>query len=443
MPRKMKESGVEWLGQIPEGWEVCRVKDSFAYQKGLNITKADLVDRGIFVISYGQIHSKTNTGTYIGDGLLRFVPESFLESNAECLLKKNDFVFADTSEDLDGLGNCAFCDRDDVIFAGYHTIVLRPTQTQEWKYCAYLFKTDAWRSQFRSLAFGIKVFSLSQRLLNVCTFVLPPLPEQQRIAAFLDERCAKIDGMIAEAKASIEDYKKWKQSIIFEAVTGKHEKNLKPSGVDWIGDVPEGWKVCAMKTAIDILPGYAFESEAFAISEGIRLLRGVNVSVDSLRWDETVYWNASVDDKLAEYLIKGNDLIVGLDRPWISGGTRAVLAKESDLPCLLVQRVCRIRAKECQDIRFLLYLLKQEGFEKELSVETTGVSVPHISTKQIENFKVPLPSVNVQRRIAAELDEKCAAIDKLVGEKEALIADLEAYKKSLIFETVTGKREVA
>lgn len=420
MPRKMKESGVEWLGQIPEGWEVCRVKDSFAYQKGLNITKADLVDRGIFVISYGQIHSKTNTGTYIGDGLLRFVPESFLESNAECLLKKNDFVFADTSEDLDGLGNCAFCDRDDVIFAGYHTIVLRPTQTQEWKYCAYLFKTDAWRSQFRSLAFGIKVFSLSQRLLNVCTFVLPPLPEQQRIAAFLDERCAKIDGMIAEAKASIEDYKKWKQSIIFEAVTGKHEKNLKPSGIDWIGDVPEGWRMEVVKHLFSIVRG--------------RVIAATEVKGDGYPVYSSQTKNNGVMGYLDTYDFERDQLT------WTTDGANAgaVFLRTGKYSCT---NVCGMLSPKSADVNlsFVCYALGYVAFYN----RRADINGYKIMSNEMAEIRFPYPPVIDQRRIAAELDEKCAAIDKFVGEKEALIADLKAYKKSLIFETVTGKREIA
>ncbi len=420
------------------------MKDSFAYQKGLNITKADLVDRGIFVISYGQIHSKTNTGTYIGDGLLRFVPESFLESNAECLLKKNDFVFADTSEDLDGLGNCAFCDRDDVIFAGYHTIVLRPTQTQEWKYCAYLFKTDAWRSQFRSLAFGIKVFSLSQRLLNVCTFVLPPLPEQQRIAAFLDERCAKIDGMIAEAKASIEDYKKWKQSIIFEAVTGKHEKNLKPSGVDWIGDVPEGWKACKVLHALSMpitdgphtTPELYDDGIPFVSAEAVSAGNG-HIDFNHIRGyiSEAFYRECSekyvpaLDDI---YMIKsgattGKVAIVDTDRIFTIWSPLAVFRSDKDKTYP----------------KFLFYFLQSPIFQKQVELAWSFGTQQNIGMRMLEGLKIVLPPLLEQRRIAAFLDEKCAAIDKLVGEKEALIADLEAYKKSLIFETVTGKREIA
>ena len=226
-PVKTKPSGIPWIGDVPEGWKVRRLKSIFEYRKGLSITKADLTQTGIPVISYGQIHSKENTGTHLQDSLLRFVPLTYLESDGNCLLKEDDFVFADTSEDLEGLGNCVYVDRQDKIFAGYHTIIFRPyghyRGEVKFRYLAYLFKTDVWRSQFRAKAFGIKVYSLSQRLLNDCCLILPPLPVQRAIAAYLDEKCAAIDKMVAEKEALIADLEAYKKSLIYEVVTGKRE----------------------------------------------------------------------------------------------------------------------------------------------------------------------------------------------------------------------------
>ena len=230
MAEKMKSSGISWIGDVPEGWSVKRLKSIFEYRKGLSITKADLTQTGIPVISYGQIHSKENTGTHLQDSLLRFVPLTYLESDGNCLLKEDDFVFADTSEDLEGLGNCVYVDRQDKIFAGYHTIIFRPYDDHRseaiFRYLAYLFKTDVWRSQFRAKAFGIKVYSLSQRLLNDCRLILPSLSEQRAIADYLDEKCSAIDAMIAEKEALIADLEAYKKSLIYEVVTGKREVRI-------------------------------------------------------------------------------------------------------------------------------------------------------------------------------------------------------------------------
>lgn len=151
----MKNSGVEWIGEIPEKWSVVPLKSKFSFGKGLPITKDDLVEEGIPVISYGQIHAKWNTGVTTHENLLRYVNESYLESNSSALVKKGDLIMADTSEDRDGCGNCAYIDIDETVFAGYHTIILNALNSENNKYFAYLFLTDNWRSQIRKAVSGV------------------------------------------------------------------------------------------------------------------------------------------------------------------------------------------------------------------------------------------------------------------------------------------------
>lgn len=219
----MKDSGIEWIGEIPEHWEIHPFKAYYKTTKGLNITKENLVESGIPVISYGQIHSKLNSGTSICDELIRYVPESYLVSNPECLSKKFDMFFADTSEDREGAGNMAFIDTDTPIFAGYHTIIARPNEEIKTKYFAYLTKTDAWRTQIRNSISGVKVFSISQKLINRAYIIIPTPTEQQSIADYLDKKCDEIDKLIAIKQQKIESLKEYKKSIIYEYVTGKKE----------------------------------------------------------------------------------------------------------------------------------------------------------------------------------------------------------------------------
>lgn len=218
---KMKDSGIEWIGEIPEGWEVKRLKNLFDFGKGLPITKENLKETGVSVISYGQIHSKQNSGTRIDDSLKRFVDESYLTSNSNSLVHKSDFIFADTSEDLEGCGNCVYVDEEQTLFAGYHTIIFSSKIKQSNKYLAYLFKTDAWRNQIRSRCNGVKLFSITKRILSNVNVILPPLAEQEAIAKLLDSKCAQIDSLIAEKESLIADLTEYKKSLIFEVVTGK------------------------------------------------------------------------------------------------------------------------------------------------------------------------------------------------------------------------------
>lgn len=221
----MKDSGIEWIGQIPESWRVAPFKSVYSLGKGLSITKADLVSKGVPVISYGQIHSKQNTGTSVADDLIRFVPESFLSTNSDALVKIGDVIFADTSEDLAGCGNCVYIDRGGLLFAGYHTIIARNETNDNNNYFSYLFQTDCWRKQIRSVVNGVKLYSVPQRLLSSTSIIIPPIEEQREIGSFLDNKCSEIDALISLKQSKIDFLKEYKKSIIYEYITGKKEIN--------------------------------------------------------------------------------------------------------------------------------------------------------------------------------------------------------------------------
>lgn len=220
---KMKSVSVGWIDEIPAGWEVKRLKDNYTFGKGLPITKADLIDEGAPVVSYGQIHAKSNTGTHMSDDLLRYVSKKFVDSHPSSILYNGDIVLADTSEDLDGMGNAVLMDRKEIVFAGYHTIIMRPEEVKISKYIAYLFKAEGFRAQLRSAASGIKVFSVTQRMLRNCTIILPPEEIRDEITSYLDEKCSAIDKIVAEKEQLIRELESYKQSLIYEVVTGKRK----------------------------------------------------------------------------------------------------------------------------------------------------------------------------------------------------------------------------
>lgn len=221
--RKMKKCDLEWISEIPFTWKTDRLKALFAFGKGLPITKENLVDEGIPVVSYGQIHAKYNTGTSITESLFRYVPESYIESNPDSLIHKGDILVADTSEDIDGCGNSVYIDKEMPLFAGYHTIILKSINQDDNKYLAYLFKSHVWRSQIRTRVSGVKLFSISKKILNFTTVILPPKEEQEEITRFLDEKCKLIDTLIENKQALMIDLEAYKRSLIYESVTGKRK----------------------------------------------------------------------------------------------------------------------------------------------------------------------------------------------------------------------------
>ena len=218
---KMKDSGIEWIGEIPESWENKPIKALFSFGKGLPITKDNLTEDGLSVISYGQIHSKNNIGTEIKNELIRYVDKIYYETNPQSLVHEGDFIFADTSEDLEGCGNFVYVNREEVLFAGYHTIVLFSKEKRNNKYLGYLFQTDCWRSQIRCCCSGVKLFSISRKILGATSLILPPLSEQQQIADYLDQKCSEIDALITKKEQLVEELEAYKKSLIYEVVTGK------------------------------------------------------------------------------------------------------------------------------------------------------------------------------------------------------------------------------
>ena len=220
---RLKESGLEWITKIPSDWSICRIKELFTYGKGLPITKANLILKGIPVISYGQIHAKDNNGTELKEKYYRYVSESFLKDNPESLVHKGDILMADTSEDIDGCGNCIYVDKELTLFAGYHTIILKTKEQSDNKYLAYLFQTNAWRSQIRTRISGVKVFSVSRRILNTLTVLQPPKKEREEIVAYLDNKVGQIDSIISCKNKLIQDLELYKRSMIYEVVTGKRK----------------------------------------------------------------------------------------------------------------------------------------------------------------------------------------------------------------------------
>ena len=221
--RPMKDSGIEWIGEIPEDWDISKVKREFSYGSGLPITKENLIENGVPVISYGQIHAKFNTGVKLDEKLYRYVSEDYLETNSNSLVNKYDFIFADTSEDLEGCGNCAYISEQMTLFAGYHTIILHSKKAQDNRYIAYLFKSPMWRNQITSRVTGIKVFSISKKILNACTLLIPSFAEQIEIANYLDLKCSEIDKLITKKEQLIKELETYKKSLIYEYVTGKKE----------------------------------------------------------------------------------------------------------------------------------------------------------------------------------------------------------------------------
>ncbi|MCL7997706.1 restriction endonuclease subunit S [Brucella sp. 21LCYQ03] len=218
---QMKNSGVEWLGEVPAHWSIVMNRHVFDYSKGLTITKDDLRKEGVACINYGEIHSRLSFGFEFDINKLLFVSDDYLINYRDCLVSHGDFVFADTSEDLLGAGNFTYMNNSKSVFAGYHTIICKLKEKSVSRFFAYYFESEGHRCQIREEVKGIKVYSITQGILKRLYSVIPPTDEMRNIVSYLDAETAKIDQAISKQKNLIVKLQEYRSSVISHAVTGK------------------------------------------------------------------------------------------------------------------------------------------------------------------------------------------------------------------------------
>ncbi len=218
---EMKDSGVAWLGAVPLDWKISKLRFIFSFNKGLTITKANLREKGIPCVNYGEIHSKYGFEVSAEKHELKCVDPEYLTTSKSSLLSKGDFVFADTSEDIEGAGNFTHLSGETQVFAGYHTIIARQIYKHNFRFLAYLIDSEAFRMQVRLSVKGVKVFSVTQLILKNCIVWLPEVEEQKNIAQYLDQKTKQIDTLISKSTQAIELLKERRTALISAVVTGK------------------------------------------------------------------------------------------------------------------------------------------------------------------------------------------------------------------------------
>lgn len=431
--REMKDTGLEWIDRIPEDWSIRPLKSLFDFGKGLPITKDNLVEVGLPVISYGQIHAKWNSGVTIHEGLKRYVPNEYLETGSQSLVHKGDFIFADTSEDREGCGNCAYVDCDDTLFAGYHTIILKSLTTNNNRYLAYLFLTDAWRSQIRKRVTGVKLFSISKKILGETSVILPSASDE--IVNYLDIKASQISDLIANEQTQIEKLKAYKQSLITEVVTKGLDPSvpMKDSGVEWIGEIPEHWGVLQIARA--------FQERNEPGSDELPILTvSINTGISSEQLDDSDIGKTviRIEDKSKYKRVHVGDIAYNTMRAW-QGAIGSARVDGVVSPAYVVAK-----PKLDLDTRYTEYLLRSASAIEEIRKYSYGIMDFRLRCywQYFRRIFICIPPRVEQEKIADFLDKKLEQTDRLIELKQSKIDKLDAYKKSLIYEYVTGKKEV-
>lgn len=422
MARKMRDSGVEWIGEVPEGWEFLRNKWCFSCSKSI-VGKASETTQLLSLTTSGV---KCKGKEVIGGKL----PESF-DTYQE--VSQNDLILClfdmDCSAVFSGLSRF-----DGMISPAYK--VMKCKRCIEPKYADYWFDFVGSQRFFKPYAKNIR-YSLTFDEFADLMMIVPPLPEQRRIADYLDEKCAAIDGAVDELKHGIEDCKAWKKAIIEETVfSGLRHKESVETGDDWLISIPSSW-------------GFEQIRYLFALRDERNDKPLSEVNLISLYTDQGVVQHCDLEKTTGNKastadgykIVKENDIVVNIILCWMGAIGRSAYNGVTSPAYDVYQPIDESRVLS----RYYHYLFRTSRFNGKCYQEGRGIMMMRWRTysSEFRAIKVPVPPMKEQQAIADYLDEKCAAIDALVAEKEKLIADLEAYKKSLIFELVTGKREVA
>ena len=432
--REMNDSGLKWIGQIPNGWEVNRIKYLFKTAKGLSVTKDNLIEEGLPVISYGQIHSKINTGVIVADELRRFVSYDY-RKYVSSKLEKFDFAFADTSEDYEGCGNCVYKRTDDELYGGYHVVILHSIKKEDNRYFAYLFQTDAWREQIRTKASGVKVFSVTQKIINEASVIIPPVEMQARISNFLDAKCAEIDALTADIQTQIDTLEQYKRSVITESVTKglNPDVEMKDSGTPWCPLIPIHWKYANPKALFTqrLDRAYPGDKQLTASQE-----YGVIYQDEYMELTGTKIVTVMKDFSILKH-VEPNDFVISMRS--FQGGLEYSERRGS----ISSAYVMLIPNNEYVYPPFYRWFFKSSKYinaiQSTSNLVRDGQAMRYANFAQVPLFIIPLDE---QKQISEYLDEKVRKIDEILKIKKNQLEILAEYKKSLIYEYVTGKKEV-
>lgn len=425
-----KESDFCWLDQIPIHWRVVPLWTLFRRIKRTGFEDETLLsiyrDHGVVVKS-----SRRDNNNKASDDLATY---QLVEPGNLAINKMKAWQGSVAVSGHRGIVSPAY-----FIFQSLHTEVDR--------YLHYLMRSLPYIAAYASISKGVRPsqWDLEPQQHSRLPVLLPSSNEQKQIADYLDARTAKIDTLIEKQECLIEKLAERRQAVISLAVTKGLDANAptKESGVEWLGTVPKSWVVQKLQYVTDVLTGFPFKSDDYSSDEtDLRLLRGVNVNPGNLVWNEVAYWPRSEENLYGQYLLREDDLALGLDRPLVSAGTRVARVQACDLPALLLQRVARIRPKIGTCIRFLEYLLSGPEFREYLAPIFTGVSVPHMSPDQLNNFQVAMPATAEQNEIVTYLDRETAQIDALSAKARQMIDVLKERRQALISAAVTGKIDV-
>ena len=422
MTRPMKDSGIEWIGEIPKEWGIRKIKYCADIYTGNSISDNEKdnytnPDNAIPYIATKDINVETNLIDY-DNGL--YIPH---ESNFK-IAPENSILLC-----IEGgsAGKKIAYTNQKVCFV--NKLCCFETFNCNSKLLYYICQSDEFLTSFYLQISGL-IGGVSQSAIKNISVVIPPKPEQSEIVSYLDKKCGHIDAILKKTRGSIEEYKQLKQSVITQAVTKGIRPNrpMKDSGIEWIGEIPEGWKILKGKHCLTYVEKSVQESDKV-----ITCFRDGEVTLRCNRRED----GFTISDKEIGYQgIDVGDLIVhGMDG--FAGAIGISDSRGKASPVLNVLDTKQLK-------KYMMYYLRSMAYSGVFLALATGIRIRTCDTNwnKLKELLYTIPPKPEQSEIVSYLDKKCSVIDNLIQKKEQLVEELETYKKSLIYEYVTGKKTV-
>ena len=442
------------LAELPEGWKVVRLGDMISLRGGLSYKGEFLSDSGNSLVTMGCVSASER---FKKSGLKRYSGD-FTERHR---LRVGDMVIAtrDVTQNRELLGSPALVPEGlpgEAVIAATNLYMVANHSESPTEFLYWLMKTPAYRNQIVASAKGTTIVMLTKDSVENFTFPLPPLAEQKAIAAVLGALDDKIE-LNRRMNATLEAmaralFQSW--FVDFDPVRAKLD-GLKPTGLDAAtsalfpagfqtsdaGQIPTGWRKTTVGEEVDFFTGFAFQSEAFSSSSNsVRLARGDNVKEGFFHWDSKSRFWPSITPELERYRLNHGDVLIGMDGSKV--GKNWVRVRNCDLPCLLVQRVARLRAKQSIGEHFIWLLVSDRRFRLHVDGVKTGTSIPHISGGQIKDYDFVRPARG-DDRLFHRFEELVSPLGEQMDFNIEQSRTLATLRDSLLPKLLSGELSVA
>lgn len=433
--REMKDSGIAWIGVIPQDWEIVRTKSLYCSAKEIVGDRADDFERLALTLNGVIKRSKEDS--------VGLQPEKF---SGYQILKKGELVFRLIDLENVATSRVGLSPYTGIVSPAY-IVLSKQSRAKDLvvRYSMYHFLSMWQREIFNQMGDnGVRSSLNTKELLNI-PHPFSSIYEQKRIVTFLDAQCAEIDAVLEKTRASIEEYKKLKQAVITQAVTKgiRGDRPMKNSGIEWIGDIPESWEVSSVRYIGQLQNGISKGGEFFGkgfpfvsygdVYKNYELPHSVSGLIDT------------TEDERAKYSVEYGDIFFTRTSETIEEVGFSCVCKRSIPNATFAGFIIRLRPF-CADEKILTdyakYYFRGEHIRAYLVKEMNLVTRASLGQTLLKGMSVIVPPKSVQKEIAEYLDDKCADIDALVAKKQQYLTEIENYKKSLIYEYVTGKKEV-